>query len=122
MHRVPVSPRRRAVQVSLRQLRSRSGRLLILPGRGRGGAAARDRNGAEAPAPASPARTVAVRMGHWWLPDVGPSLNGRGITARDAMSPVETDAPRVRTLDGMRGLAVVAVVAFHMDRLSGGWL
>jgi peptidoglycan/LPS O-acetylase OafA/YrhL len=36
---------------------------------------------------------------------------------------MRVEPPRVHALDGLRGLAVAAVVAFHLDHhLSGGWL
>ena len=46
-------------------------------------------------------------------------------TAAPATAPAEGAAPRlprVRALDGLRGLAVVAVLLFHGGYLTGGWL
>src|SRR3954447_26964830 len=36
--------------------------------------------------------------------------------------PAGVHLPRVRALDGLRGVAVLAVVVFHFGRLTGGYL
>lgn len=110
------------------------------------GAGAADRPGAAAPADAGPpgaemgppgtgppgAGTGPPGTGTGTAPPgTGTSPPGTG-TDPSGTGPPDPDPPgtgterpalaHVPALDGLRGLAVAAVVAFHADRLPGGWL